>query len=139
MAIDDRHEILVGEVSELVPGRFKIIREGALNIGVTRFADGTIRAVRNACPHKGAAICKGLIGGTWPPSAPGELDYDREGEILICPWHGFEYDLRTGEELYRKVPTRLRFYEVIERDAKVYVSVSKRVLDAVQAPDAAAS
>jgi nitrite reductase (NADH) small subunit len=129
VAITDRQEILVGDVSELVEGKFKIIKQGALNIGVTRLRDGAIKAVRNWCPHKGAAICKGIIGGTWPPSAPGELSYDREGEILICPWHGFEYDLKTGDELYRKVPTRLRFYQVIERDQKIYLVVSRRPME----------
>ena len=129
MAITDRQEILVGDVSELVEGKFKIIKQGALNIGVTRLRDGAIKAVRNWCPHKGAAICKGIIGGTWPPSAPGEFSYDREGEILICPWHGFEYDLKTGDELYRKVPTRLRFYQVIERDQKIYLVVSRRPME----------
>jgi nitrite reductase/ring-hydroxylating ferredoxin subunit len=138
MATADRQEILVGDAAELVEGKFKIIQEGALNIGVTRLRDGTVRAVRNWCPHKGAAICKGIIGGTWPPSSPGDLAYDREGQILICPWHGFEYDLKTGDELYRKVPTRLRFYEVIERDAKIYLSVSRRAMEAPKSTDAAA-
>ena len=138
MATEDRQEILIGDASELVPGKFKIVRQGGLNIGVTRLRDGAIRAVRNCCPHKGAAICKGIIGGTWPPSAPGELAYDRDGEILVCPWHGFEYDLKTGDELYRKVPTRLRFYDVIERDAKIYLSVSRRAMREPQASDAAA-
>ncbi len=138
MATADRQEILVGDARELVEGKFKIIQEGALNIGVTRLRDGTVRAVRNWCPHKGAAICKGIIGGTWPPSSPGDLAYDREGEILICPWHGFEYDLKTGGELYRKVPTRLRFYEVIERDSKIYLSVSRRATEAPKTTDAAA-
>lgn len=130
MSTSDRQEILVGDTGELVDGKFKIVQQGALKIGVTRLRDGTIRAVRNWCPHKGAAICKGIIGGTWPPSAPGDLVYDCEGEILVCPWHGFEYDLRTGDELYRKVPTRLRFYEVVERDAKIYLLVGKRAPDA---------
>jgi nitrite reductase (NADH) small subunit len=138
MATADRQEILVGEAAELVEGKFKIIQEGALNIGVTRLRDGTVRAVRNWCPHKGAAICKGIIGGTWPPSSPGDLAYDRDGEILICPWHGFEYDLKTGDELYRKVPTRLRFYEVIERDSKIYLSVGRRAMETPKSTDAAA-
>jgi nitrite reductase (NADH) small subunit len=139
MITADRQEILVGDAAELVEGKFKIVKQGALNIGVTRLRDGTLRAVRNWCPHKGAAICKGIVGGTWPPSRPGDLAYDREGEILICPWHGFEYDLRTGDELYRKVPTRLRFYEVIERDAKIYLSVSKRALETPAASEASAA
>ena len=138
MASPDQEEILVGDAAELIEGQFKIIKQGTLNIGVTRLRDGTIKAVRNWCPHKGAPVCKGIIGGTWPPSAPGDLTYDREGEILVCPWHGFEYDLTTGEELYRKAPTRLRFYEVIERDRKIYLLVNKRAMDA-QVSDAAAS
>ncbi|KWV57631.1 hypothetical protein AS156_38635 [Bradyrhizobium macuxiense] len=138
MAIPEREEILVGDAAELVEGKFKIIKQGTLNIGVTRLRDGTIRAVRNRCPHKGAAICKGIIGGTWPPSAPGDLAYDREGEILVCPWHGFEYDLKTGDELYRKVPTRLRFYEVIERERKIYLLVARGAAD-TQDSDASAA
>ena len=138
MAISDEQEILVGDISELVEGKFKIIKQGSLNIGVTRLRDGTIKAVRNWCPHKGAAICQGIIGGTWPPSKPGELAYDREGEILVCPWHGFEYDLKTGNELYRKVPTRLRFYEIIERHQKIYLLVNRRAMDAFSDASSAA-
>ena len=44
----------VGEAGELSVGRFRIVRQGALNIGVVRLADGSLRAVRNFCPHKGA-------------------------------------------------------------------------------------
>jgi nitrite reductase/ring-hydroxylating ferredoxin subunit len=138
MTTAERDEIFIGEAGEIAVGKFRIIRQGALNIGVTRLADGSLRAVRNTCPHKGAPICRGTIGGTWPPSAPGELDYGREGEILVCPWHGFEYDLKTGEELYRKVPTRLRFYEVVERDGRIYVVVNKRALEASGAEATAA-
>ena len=47
MAMSDRQEILVGEVSQLVEGKFKIIKQGTLNIGVTRLRDGTLKAVRN--------------------------------------------------------------------------------------------
>jgi nitrite reductase (NADH) small subunit len=135
MATRERQEILVGDASSIVEGKFEIVSIGELSIGVTRLRDGTLKAVRNYCPHKGAAICKGVIGGTWPPSEPGQLTFERDGEILICPWHGFEYDLKTGEELFRKVPTRLRFYETVERDSKIYVSVGKRALDAMPAAD----
>ena len=137
--MSDQSEILVADAAELVEGKFKTIKQGALNIGITRLRDGTVRAVRNWCPHKGAPICKGIIGGTWPPSAPGELDYDRDGEVLVCPWHGFEYDLKTGDELYRQIPTKLRFYQVIERDSKIYLLVNKRALEAEPSGTASAA
>lgn len=113
----------VGPASRFVEGRFVILDIGQHQIGVVRMRDGALKAMRNRCPHKGAPICRGTIGGTWPPSAPGELTYDREGEILVCPWHGYEYSLHDGVELYQNVPTRLRMFPVAERDGSVFVTV----------------
>jgi nitrite reductase/ring-hydroxylating ferredoxin subunit len=113
----------VGPVESFSGGKFLVTTINDTEIGVVRLAAGEFRAVRNWCPHKGAPICRGIIGGTWPPSAPGELAYDRAGEVLVCPWHGFEYDLTTGRELFQSVPTRLRLYPVSVRDGQVYVTV----------------
>jgi len=123
MSTSDREDIAVGPETDFAPGRMTLVTAGGVEIGITRLVDGQWRAVRNHCPHKGAPICKGLVGGTWPPSAPGELTYDRDGEVLVCPWHGFEYDLRTGEEMFQKSPTRLRLYPVTVRDGQVFVRV----------------
>ena len=82
-----------------------------------------MRAVRNWCPHKGAPICRGIVGGTWPPSTHDALQYDREGEVLVCPWHGFEYDLHTGKEMFGTGLTRLRMYPVTVEGDQVFVTV----------------
>lgn len=92
-----------------------------MEIGIYRLLDGEFKAVLNICPHKGAPICKGTIGGTWPPSAPGTLTFAHDGHILTCPWHGREYDLRTGYEIYQKHPTRLRTYPVEVDDGTLVV------------------
>ena len=44
-------------------------------------------------------MCVGKISGTTLPSPVYEYDYGREGCILRCPWHGWEFDLKTGEHL----------------------------------------
>ena len=116
-------EVAVGRDAEFVAGRFTMVDIPGHDIGIVRLRDGQLRAVRNYCPHKGAPICRGTVGGTWLPSAPGALDYGREGEVLACPWHGWEYDLATGRELFRAVPTQLRLYPVAVRDGQVYVTV----------------
>lgn len=72
--------------------------------------DGVLRAVLNVCPHELAPVCLGRVGGTTLPSAPGEYLWGREGEILACPWHGWEFDLLTGECLTDR--RRLRLYDV---------------------------
>ncbi len=122
-AVRERTEVAAGPEAQFTEAKFVIIAAGRESVGVIRLRGGELKAVRNWCPHKGAPICRGIVGGTWPPSAPGELTFDREGEVLVCPWHGYEYDLKDGRELYQEVPTRLRFFPVSVRDGIVYVSV----------------
>jgi nitrite reductase/ring-hydroxylating ferredoxin subunit len=74
------------------------VTAGRIELGVFNVA-GEIRAYRNACPHAGAPVCTGKISGTSQPSKVYEYIYGSEGCILRCPWHGWEFDLRTGEHL----------------------------------------
>lgn len=119
----EKKQVVVGNAAEFVAGLFKIVEVDGRQIGITRLKDGELRAVRNHCPHKGAPVCKGIVGGTWLPSEPGELVYARHGEVLVCPWHGYEFDLRTGEELFQENRTKLLMYPVMERDGRVVVTL----------------
>lgn len=113
--------VAVGRLEDFPTGKFKIVNAGDVEIGIVRLATGALHAVRNRCPHKGAPICKGILGGTWPPSPVGELAFERDGEVLVCPWHGYEFDLDTGLELYQERPTRLRKYQIAVEDGHVVV------------------
>ena len=82
--------------------------------------EGEFFALRNRCPHQGGALCEGKLWGVLTATAPGEFSYEPRREILTCPWHGWEYKLKTGE--CAPDPTlRLKSYEVLERDGGVYV------------------
>jgi nitrite reductase (NADH) small subunit len=102
---------VVGLVSEVPPGSRRIIEAEGRSIGVFN-VHGTYRALRNRCPHQGAPLCLGSVKGMTMPSAPGEYLWDREGEILRCPWHGWEFDLLTGRAICDPNGTRVRTYEV---------------------------
>lgn len=112
-----------GPVEAIAAGRFTMITAGTRRIGVTRLQNGDFRAIRDRCPHKAADICRGIVGGTWLPSAPGELTYAREGEIVVCPWHGFEYDLASGAELFWPSGPALRMYPTEVAEGRLYVIV----------------
>ena len=66
-------KVRLGALDDFAMGKFTMRKIGSREIGIIRLRDGTFRAVLNSCPHKGAAICKGFVGGTWPPSAPSTL------------------------------------------------------------------
>jgi nitrite reductase/ring-hydroxylating ferredoxin subunit len=82
--------------------------------------NGEYVAVLNVCPHELAPVCRGAVGGTTLPSAPGTYVWGREGEILSCPWHGWEFDLRTGQSV-ADPRVRVRRYPVEIEDGIVYV------------------
>jgi nitrite reductase/ring-hydroxylating ferredoxin subunit len=93
-AVAKMAEIPVSErIIARVPAFGKEIEVGVFNVG------GRFFAYRNVCPHAGAPVCEGKICGTTAPSEVGEYILEREGEIVRCPWHGWEFDLLTGKHL----------------------------------------
>lgn len=123
MATNGKKQVTVGRADEFPIGKFKIVEIDGREIGITQLASGEFRAVRNHCPHKGAPVCKGIVGGTWLPCAVGEMVYGHSGEVLVCPWHGYEFDLNTGVELYQKDPNKLLMYPATVENGSVVVTL----------------
>ena len=106
---------VIGRTSELPPGARRIVEADGRSIGVFNVG-GRFYALRNSCPHQAAPLCLGAIKGMTMPSKPGEYVWAREGEILRCPWHGWEFDITTGRSIFNPHKTRVKSYDVtIER------------------------
>ena len=117
-------EQLVGKLSEFQDGDRRIVVLGDLEIGVFRH-EGKFYAYRNLCVHQGGPACEGLtiakVEERIMPDKTSRGLYFSDTEMhFVCPWHGYEYDLKTGECVADR-RLRLRRYEVIEREGDVYV------------------
>lgn len=110
----------VGSVDEFVAGTSKLVEVAGRSVGIFS-VNGQIIAVMNFCPHEGAPVCRGQVRGTTLPASPGEYLWGREGEILVCPWHGWEFDLLTGQCLTDR--RKLHRYPVHIEDGIIYVSL----------------
>ncbi len=108
-SMSERH--VVCRVSELPPGERKIVEIGKRSIGVFNIA-GEFFAILNLCPHQLAPLCKGKITGTNEHGAVGEYPWTRQGEIIRCPWHGWEFDIKTGRSIFNPHRVRTRSYAV---------------------------
>jgi nitrite reductase/ring-hydroxylating ferredoxin subunit len=107
----------VCSLDELPPGAMKLVDVGIYNVA------GSLHAIVNYCSHEGAPLCEGLIGGTNEP-APDEPDGLRrvkDGQIVRCPWHNWEFDVKTGQNL-ADPKRRVRTYDVDVDDGKVYLT-----------------
>lgn len=103
----------VGREEEILPGDRKIIDVDGNSIGIFN-VNGHFTAVLNVCPHELAPICRGPVRGTTLPSLPGQYRWGHEGEILACPWHGWEFNLLSGESVVDRRKLRLFPVEVID-------------------------
>jgi nitrite reductase (NADH) small subunit len=118
----EAHE--VGELSEFPEGSHKVVKVGGRQIGIFNIR-GEFYGLPNVCPHQTGPLCEGkIVTGTvisneetgWEP------EWIHDGEIMICPWHGLEYHVPTGQCM--AFPNiRVRRYEVFVEDDKVKVKV----------------
>lgn len=102
---------IVGPADEIPPGTRTIKTINGRSIGIFNIA-GEYFALLNRCPHQGAPLCLGTLVGLVTSSEPGKFDYARPGEMLKCPSHGWEYDVRTGQSWCDPKDTRVKAYEV---------------------------
>jgi len=101
---------LVATVDEISPGKRKIVEIEGKSIGIFNI-NGEFYAIRNRCPHAGAPLCEGVVSGFVQSEIPGEYSYSRQGEIVRCPWHQWEFDIKTGQSWFDPVKTRVRVYD----------------------------
>jgi 3-phenylpropionate/trans-cinnamate dioxygenase ferredoxin subunit len=102
---------LVGRADEIPPGSRKIVRIAGRSIGVFN-VDGDFYAIRNRCPHQGAPLCEGKLWGALRADLPGMFRYEGRKQILTCVWHGWEFDLSTGQSWCDPQRLRVRSYSV---------------------------
>lgn len=89
---------VVARVADLPPGGRKLIRAGERAIVVFNVG-GEFFALNDRCPHGGGSLACGVLTGLVESEAPGRYSYSRKGEILRCPWHAWEFDIRTGRSV----------------------------------------
>jgi nitrite reductase/ring-hydroxylating ferredoxin subunit len=107
--------VVVARADEIPPGTRKIVEIGGRSIGVFNIG-GRYYALRNRCPHQGGPLCSGLQFSPLRSDAPGEYELGGEGEIIRCPWHGWEFDITSGHSWFDPERQRVRRYPASVRE-----------------------
>jgi nitrite reductase/ring-hydroxylating ferredoxin subunit len=119
-------QVFVCTEVEMQDGDVRIVRQDRIEVGVYRHG-GSYYAYRNHCLHQGGPACEGLIRNKvvelyGPDRGYLGQTYDQDEPHIVCPWHGWEYKLKTGE--CAPDPTlRLKRHDVVQRDGGVYVVI----------------
>ncbi len=75
----------VAKVADLSDDEGHVVKVGELELALFRSADGAVCAVNNLCPHRGGPLAEGFV----------------EDGVVSCPWHGWEFDLASGQAKHR--------------------------------------
>ena len=110
---------VVARAGDVAPGQCKIVNVAGREIGVFNL-DGRYFALANRCPHEGGPLCQGRIVALVQSDGPGHYALTRDREFLRCPWHGWEFDIRTGQSWCDPKSTRARqFQDTVEPGEKL--------------------
>jgi nitrite reductase/ring-hydroxylating ferredoxin subunit len=102
---------VVASVGEIPPGARKRVTVRGRGIAIFN-VHGTFYGLFDRCPHQGGRLSDGLVTGLADATEPGRPICTRQGEILRCPWHGWEFDIRTGHSVTDPDSIRTRAYPV---------------------------
>jgi nitrite reductase/ring-hydroxylating ferredoxin subunit len=103
--------VVVAPLKEFPPGERRIVTAGSRSIGVFRVGD-RFYALRNRCPHQGGPLCLGRIAPWARSSGPGDFRMEGGPSLIACPWHGWEYDLETGQSFLGPGESPVKAYQV---------------------------
>ena len=102
---------VVAAASEIPPGSRKLVTVKGRPVAIFNIG-GEYFGILDRCPHQGGSLCGGKLIGLVEASEPGQYSYTRQGEILRCPWHGWEFDVRTGQSRIDPERFRTKAYDV---------------------------
>jgi 3-phenylpropionate/trans-cinnamate dioxygenase ferredoxin subunit len=100
---------VVARAAEIPPGGRKLVSVRGRDVALFNVG-GEFFALLDRCPHQGGSLCRGKLVGLVEGDGPGRYRYSRQSEIVRCPWHGWEFDLRTGRSQFDPTRTWVRSY-----------------------------
>jgi nitrite reductase/ring-hydroxylating ferredoxin subunit len=119
--VSNTETVEICRVDELEGGMVKPVRVGRLAAGAV-LRDDEVFVFQAGCPHRAGPLDKGHVRGTLTAGEPGEMLLDEERLVISCPWHNYEYCLRTGTTDWDK-SLRIRVFQAEIVDGRVMVTL----------------
>jgi nitrite reductase (NADH) small subunit len=113
----------VTAVENIPPLEGRSVVVGGVEVAIFNLRDRFV-TIENRCPHKGGPLCDGIVSGT----------------TVVCPLHGWRFDLETGLAVRASLPSCVTTFPTRVEDGIVMVDIEagRRLLDVDEAEEAVA-
>lgn len=102
---------IVARAEDIPEGERLIVEVGGREIGIFNVG-GTFHALLHRCPHASGPLCSGPLQNHVYADKPGEVRMDPDKVFLACPFHGWLFDLESGQSWWDPGTTRARCFPV---------------------------
>ena len=124
---------IVGRPSDVPEGGHIVVTAGRREIGVYRL-EGSFYALLNRCPHLGGPLCAGQVVTDITAPKPGDVRANGGRTFVTCPWHNWEFDIRTGQSFWNSRLRALPFPVGVEGGEAVAASIERGSAERVPGP-----
>jgi 3-phenylpropionate/trans-cinnamate dioxygenase ferredoxin subunit len=114
----------VAELAELTEGVPHVVELEERRVGIILWRS-EVFAVRDICPHQFAPVCSGYTMPMIVSDECGVIKVDEDRLVLLCPWHQWEFDVRTGDVVVGEENYRLRTYPARVEDGRVLINLER--------------
>jgi nitrite reductase/ring-hydroxylating ferredoxin subunit len=109
----------IGPLQAFPSQAISIVKVNRTEIGLVRSGDD-LYALRNICPHQTGPLCRGKLVHAMASPEPGVMELSETDLLVACPWHGWEFDVRTGSCI-SDAKLRVATYPVEVHEGRVLV------------------
>ncbi len=98
--------VKVAHVSEIVKNQGKVVEVASNQIALFN-VEGAFHAIANTCPHRGGPLGEG----------------DLAGPVVTCPWHGWQFNVTTGQSPVNPAAC-VKSYNCKIEDQEIFVEIN---------------
>ena len=106
---------IVAAVEDFPEGSRRRVMVDSRKIVVFNVA-GAFYGLLDRCPHQGGSLSQGTLGGIVSSSEPGRYELTCRNALIRCPWHGWQFDIRTGQSWCEPERIKTRSFPVEVED-----------------------
>lgn len=125
---------IVAKAADFGEGDKLLVEIDGRPIGIYR-VDNQFYALLNRCPHLGGPLCKGDLVHEVASKVPGEIHFDASHTFVTCPWHNWEFDIKTGQSYWNPKGMRARPFPIgIERGKALEEAMASGEAERIEGP-----